>query len=138
MSLSSLKQISLFSMLDDHELLRDIDCHITPAKFMAGEVIIRQGEDGDCLYMIQQGQVEVILEHPSTGTQQLAELTQGDYFGEIALLKVVKRTATVRALTECHLLMLQRQHLQAVLEKCPALREELEKTYTARTANHCL
>ncbi len=138
MSIASLKQISLFSILDDQQLLIEIDSHITTANFMAGEVIIRQGEDGDCLYMIQQGQVEVILEHPSTGTQRLAELTQGDYFGEIALLKVVKRTATVRALTDCHVLMLQRQHLQTVLEKCPALREQLEKTYTARAANHCL
>lgn len=138
MSIASLKQISLFSILDDQQLLIEIDSHITTANFMAGEVIIRQGEDGDCLYMIQQGQVEVIIEHPSTGTQRLAELTQGDYFGEIALLKVVKRTATVRALTDCHVLMLQRQHLQTVLEKCPALREQLEKTYTARAANHCL
>ena len=138
MSIASLKQISLFYILDDQQLLIEIDSHITTANFMAGEVIIRQGEDGDCLYMIQQGQVEVILEHPSTGTQRLAELTQGDYFGEIALLKVVKRTATVRALTDCHVLMLQRQHLQTVLEKCPALREQLEKTYTARAANHCL
>ncbi|WP_022654781.1 cyclic nucleotide-binding domain-containing protein [Aquaspirillum serpens] len=138
MSIASLKQISLFSILDDQQLLIEIDSHITTTNFMAGEVIIRQGEDGDCLYMIQQGRVEVILEHPSTGTQRLAELTQGDYFGEIALLKVVKRTATVRALTDCHVLMLQRQHLQTVLEKCPALREQLEKTYTARAANHCL
>jgi len=65
----------------------------------AGTVVIRQGEHGDAYYLVQEGQLEVsVAERP-----ERVVLGPGDAFGEIALLRDVPRTATVRALSECTL-----------------------------------
>jgi len=62
-----------------------------------GEVIVREGETGDCMYVIQEGQVEVWFE--TEGTQaRLAVMGEGDFFGEMALIEQEVRSATVRAL----------------------------------------
>ena len=62
-----------------------------------GEVIVRQGEMGDCMYVIQEGQVEVLLEREGKATR-VAVLGEGDIFGEMALIEREARSATVRAL----------------------------------------
>ena len=58
-----------------------------------GEVIIRQGEEGNEFYLLQRGTVDVIV-----GDKKVAELYAGSYFGEIALIQKCTRTATIRAL----------------------------------------
>ena len=62
-----------------------------------GEVIVRQGEAGDCMYVIQEGQVEVLQEKEGKEVR-LAVLGEGDMFGEMALFERENRSATVRAL----------------------------------------
>lgn len=62
-----------------------------------GQVIIHQGEEGDCMFEIQDGQVEVIQE--KNGKEiRLAVLSKGDFFGEMAVFDREVRSATVRAL----------------------------------------
>jgi len=62
--------------------------------FRAGEIIFRQGTEGDRFYVVEQGIAEVQVDEERTPRRHL---TGGDYFGEIALLDRVGRTATVRA-----------------------------------------
>ncbi len=65
--------------------------------YMDGEVIVRQGEFGDCFYVIQEGKVEVL--HDENGKDvRLAVLSEGDFFGEMALFEREVRSCTVSAL----------------------------------------
>jgi ABC-type lipoprotein export system ATPase subunit len=70
---------------------------LTPLTFPAGSVIIKEGDVADRFYIVLRGSVDVMLEHP-TGHQILVNtLGPGQYFGEAAMLRGTRRTATVRA-----------------------------------------
>jgi CRP-like cAMP-binding protein len=73
-----------------------------------GEYIVRQGEVGDCMYVIQSGEVEVIKR---MGQEEfcLAVLGAGDFFGEMALFEREVRSASVRAINEVWVLTLERR-----------------------------
>jgi MFS family permease len=75
----------------------------------AGDVVIRAGERGDCFYIVGDGALEITAE----GLRTIAD--EGDYFGEIALLRDVPRTATVTALADSHLYVLQRDDFLAAV-----------------------
>ena len=76
---------------------------MTPMRVEAGREIVREGEAGDRFYVISSGQVEVVRDG-----QVVNEEGPGEYFGEIALLRDVPRTATVRAKTDVELRALER------------------------------
>jgi CRP-like cAMP-binding protein len=73
--------------------------------FEAGHVIIKEGEPGDIFYMIDSGSVDVII--AAMGDAPVATLTNGQFFGELALLSKDVRTASCVAKTDvkCHILM---------------------------------
>jgi hypothetical protein len=65
-----------------------------------GTVIFREGDEGDCMYVIQAGQVEVLHERDGKETR-LTTLSVADIFGEIAIFQRQVRTATIRAWARC-------------------------------------
>ena len=67
----------------------------------------------------------------------MSVLEDGDFFGEIALLEEVRRTATVRALTPCMLLVLDRSEFHDLLDEAPGLRKVFEGAAQARLAALC-
>lgn len=73
-----------------------------------GDIIVRQGELGDCMFVIQEGQVEVIQRHAEKEFC-LAVLGPGDFFGEMAILEREVRPATVRALGDAYVLSLEKR-----------------------------
>ncbi len=85
-----------------------------------GEVIIRQGEAGDCMYEIQDGKVEVILEE-SNKEVRLAVLGKGDFFGEMAIFEHDVRSATVRALGEVRALTIDKRTFLRRITEDPSL-----------------
>ena len=73
-----------------------------------GEVIIRQGDPEDCMYVIQEGKAEVLRE--TNGIEvQLAVLNEGDFFGEMAIFDHEVRSATVRAAGEVRVLTIDKR-----------------------------
>ena len=73
-----------------------------------GEVICRQGELADCMYVIQEGQVE-ILHRRKEKEFCLAVLERGDFFGEVALLDQRTRLATARAIGDACVLSIEKR-----------------------------
>jgi len=96
--LKLLKAVELFIGLDDKQLQRLIDIS-TEKTFKAGEVIFNQGSEGDKLYLLRQGQVEVRVETEGGQSRSQIYLGQGQIFGEMALIDYGRRSATVRAIT---------------------------------------
>jgi CRP-like cAMP-binding protein len=74
----------------------DISIGVLGKVYSNGEKIIRQGEIGDCMYILQQGTVEIVVERPD-GQTVLGTLEPGAAFGEMALFTKEPRSATVRS-----------------------------------------
>jgi len=105
---------------------------VATERFAAGELIVREGEPGDRLYIVTQGRVEVVAEGAAGRPRRLAELRDGDYFGEVALLRSAPRTASVRALSPTTALVLARQAFLVLLEANPELRAAFEESMETR------
>lgn len=82
--------------------------------FVAGQAIFREGEPGEVLYIVVEGQVEVLLEH-----QKLETLGPGDILGEMALIEDRPRSATAIARTDCLLTPITRQHFLTLIQRTP-------------------
>jgi CPA1 family monovalent cation:H+ antiporter len=122
--------VPYFSELDEDELRR-LTSKLHARSFLMGETIVRQGEEGDSLFIIGRGQVEVI----GKDDFRLARLRAGDFFGETALLHPQPRTATVTAATPCTLLELDRDRFLPFLDHAPHLKDTLEAAYRSRVLN---
>jgi MFS family permease len=95
----------------------------------AGEQIIREGERGDRFYVIGKGEVDVSAEG-----RHMATLGEADYFGEIALLRDVPRTATVTAKTDVELYALERDEFLSAVTGHPASMDAADAVVAARLA----
>jgi response regulator RpfG family c-di-GMP phosphodiesterase len=97
-TLNKVRRIEFFSDFTDLELVRLLKiCHTR--KFSKGEVVFNEGEQGDRLYVLIAGNVE-IFKHREGGIEKLATLTPGDVFGEMALVDQEPRSADARAGTD--------------------------------------
>jgi len=96
-----------------------------------GEVIVTQGELGDCMYVVQSGEVEVVQATPA-GEQRLAVLVAGDFFGEMAVFEREVRSATVRALGEARELKVDKRTLLRRIKEDPLLAVNLLQTLSHR------
>jgi len=101
-------------------------------KFYAdGEDIVRQGDLGDCMFVVQSGRVEV-LQATDAGEQHLAYLETGDFFGEMAVFEKEKRSATVRAKGEARVLKVDKKTLLRRIKEDPLLAVNLLQTMSHR------
>lgn len=89
-------------------------------EYKNGEVIIKQGESGDCMYVIQSGEVEVLKNYDGTDVR-LAIRKTGEFFGEMALFSREVRSATIRALGNVRVLTVDRKNLFNNIQKDPSL-----------------
>ena len=85
-----------------------------------GEEIVRQGETGDCMYVIQMGQAEAIQGREGKEVR-LAVLGEGDVFGEMALFERMPRSATIRALGEVRVLTIDKKTFLRQVHEDPSL-----------------
>lgn len=95
-----------------------------------GEVLMREGDLGETMYFLVSGQVEV----RRGGTSFM--LSTGDFFGEIALIERCPRTATVKTLTRCQLLILDARDFHKVVAAYPNLMDTIRETARTRLDPH--
>jgi CRP-like cAMP-binding protein len=81
-----------------------------------GQLIFREGEDGDQMYIIQDGAVK-ISKNIGGREHTLAVLNKGDFFGEMAIVSMMKRSANASAVGEVHLLAFNREGFIQMIEK---------------------
>ena len=141
-------------VIDAAELLRTVPMfqHLTPADadavtemlhphtVPAGEVIIRQHEPGDALFLIARGVIRVCRQQDVDSGQEgeeaeleLATLMAGDFFGEMALLNGEPRTATCRAVTPCALYELRSVDFRRLLETLPPVKAAVQRATQDRS-----
>ncbi|MEO5363671.1 MAG: GGDEF domain-containing protein [Magnetococcus sp. DMHC-8] len=88
--------------------------------FKQGEIIFRQGEPAECMYVVQKGEVELVVES-EYGFKQLAVLRSGDVFGEVALFAEKARFATARAVQDTWVVTLDEKAFVGRLHQDPSL-----------------
>src|SRR5205807_775235 len=98
-------------------------------------VIITQGDTGDSLFIIAEGRCEVTVNQAEGHEITISYLGDGDVFGEMALISEEPRTASVRALTDCKLLVLDRQTLYATIPADSDALIDLQKLVEQRKAS---
>jgi len=126
-----IRKMPLFSDFTPSQL-RKILLKLKTEVFRKGALIIRQGEIGDKFYIIESGQVEVLLQSDNGGVRSVAKLGKGEYFGEIALLADVPRTASVAAASECALLVLSKEDFEDLIRREMMASESLERVSSRR------
>ena len=111
--LALLEALPLFAPLPS-TTLESIAAVLAPLSFPAGTAVVREGEAGDRFYVVEAGHLEA-----TQAGKHLSSLDEGDFFGEIALLRDVPRTATVTARSEVRLLALARAEFVAAVTGHP-------------------
>jgi CRP/FNR family transcriptional regulator, cyclic AMP receptor protein len=110
-----LAKIPIFQEFSERELAA-VSRFLHKREYLPDEAIIRQGEPGLGMYIIQTGKAVVIAE---PGNIQLSELDDGDFFGEVSLLDETPRSATVVARTHCTIFGFFQSDLFALIERDP-------------------
>jgi serine/threonine protein kinase len=123
-------ETQLFDAISDEAKFPLLNC-MAPSRFRAGERFIRQGDEGDTLYVIQEGSC---VAHVEKGGREhaIARLRGGDIIGEIALLTHVPRTAHVDAETDVKLWSISRGQFDALCKETPDVRNFLTELVTSR------
>src|SRR5258705_286297 len=94
--IDKLKQVPLFSTMDDQEIA-GIRAIMDENTFAPGQVILREGEPGDNFHVILEGDVQFLTQDAGGGELVLDEATAGGFFGELSMLTGDPRSARVRA-----------------------------------------
>ncbi len=111
----------------------ELASHLRPAHLSAGTVLMRQGDRDDDVYLLRQGQVEVVRRE-GHGERVLSTLGPGSLVGEIAALTGSARTATVRCVTDVDALVVPGTEVRAVVRKHQALLDRVRSLMQARYA----
>ncbi len=105
-----------------------------PQYFSAGQVILRQGDRADRIYVISSGEVTVTHETEEGQPRELRRLGPGQYFGEIGLLANLPRTATVTAVTAVEILALSRATFSDLVSRSEATAGQVRRVMEERMA----
>ncbi len=116
----NLGEIEIFSELDPGTI-GEIAGALREISVPAGGRIFSQGDEGDEIFLVRRGRVNVLLPLEGGKRHHLATFCQGDFFGEIAFLDRGRRTADVEAATATDLYVLSRERFDVLVKKNPAL-----------------
>src|SRR5213592_627771 len=124
MTIDTLRQVPLFESLDDEAA--DELCHLlTSIDSKAGAFLFRHGEQGDAMYIIEQGKVRICVQTLDGHQFTLTELGRGDFFGEMALLDGQHRSADALVSEDERLAVLSRDHFLSFMRSNPNVALEM-------------
>jgi len=118
MNVETLRHVPLFESLDNEaahelcELLESLDSK-------SGTVLFRAGDEGDAMYLIEEGKVRICVRAKDGHEVTLTELERGDFFGEMALLDGKARSADARVAEDARLAVLSREHFLSFVRANP-------------------
>jgi len=115
-----------------HELVREMALQLCPVVFTPGDYIIRTGQYGRHMYFISRGTVEIIA---ADGHTVMDTLTDGAFFGEVALLFSQPRNASARAVDYCDLYTLDKDTFDRVLAQYPDFAAQIKEEADKRMPN---
>jgi CRP/FNR family cyclic AMP-dependent transcriptional regulator len=111
-----LREIGLFGGLDD-EVLRTFIAELEVCELAPGSVVFKEGESGREMFVLLDGEVEVLRRSKRGHETRVAVLGPGDWFGEMSILDVLPRSASTRVVAPVRLLRLTAQDLDALYRK---------------------
>ncbi len=128
----ALEKVDFLQVIDEAER-RALAARATTRLFSSGEVVVRQGDESSELFIILKGEVVIVLENGKlTASQEVARLGAGQFFGEMALVTGERRKATVKAGSECELLVIDHAAFEEVLRSNPTVIERLSEVLAER------
>ena len=110
---SDLRNIGLFGALSD-EVLAFLASMLTVVKPTIGETIFREGDEANAMYVVLAGEMEVTKKSRGAVDARVAVLGPGDWFGEMSIVDIQPRSATVRALAPGRLIRISAADLDAL------------------------
>jgi cAMP-dependent protein kinase regulator len=117
----------MFSSLDDKDLNTVINA-MEETSFKSGEIVIKEGYDGDVLYLVQHGELDCTKNIQGVDTF-IKTYIQGEAFGELALLYNAPRAATIKANTDCILWALDRETFNHIVKNSAIKRREMHYNF---------
>ena len=127
-STERLRSIPILSDLPQAQL-EELAAQFALEEYSPGRLIFEKGDAGDRFYLIAHGSVEAYKGDVSERHARIAVMQDGDYFGELALIRKAPRNASVRTLTHCLMLTLTRGHFNHLLAQVPELQSRLLRRY---------
>jgi CRP-like cAMP-binding protein/Fe-S-cluster-containing hydrogenase component 2 len=131
---SELRSVGLFEGFGSDDL-DHLTKTVTVLRYDKDAVIVQEGDEGDAFYLVRSGFVKILKRRPEKDLV-LAYLREGQYFGEMALLREERRSASVIALTETEVIRLAKEDFHAMLETHDGLRRQLEAAVSRRKARN--
>ena len=112
----------LFQEIGDPGALTDLAAAFELKRVSAGDVVLREGHEGDAMYVIKHGRVRIEKHTPAQDSYTVTFLDEKgtDFFGELALLDRDQRSASVVAETDCEFLVISRERFFAFGDRHPA------------------
>jgi CRP-like cAMP-binding protein len=123
--------VDLFRDLDEAIRAR-VAAAMVSRLLRSGDVIMREGETGDSVFIVELGAIEVAVEVAGRGPRTLARLGTGELFGEMSLLTGAPRSATLTALCETQVWELSRDAFEPILRERPEIADRLSRTMARR------
>lgn len=112
---SILSKVDILAEIDPYEKEQLCDT-LREEEFASGSYIVKQGEQGDRFYIIAEGKlIAEKKETPNAELKKVFEYKEGDYFGEIALVKNTVRQASIKAETDCRVVSIDRDAFKRLL-----------------------
>ncbi len=130
---SIIKQIPLFRDLTE-ESIQLLTKRITLEYYPANRIIFKEGDDGDAMYIIKKGQIRIYRGEDDKPYDQtvLATLSDGSFFGEMALVNEAERIASAKTLTESELFILKKDDFYTLINNNPKLAEQISSEFISR------